>query len=101
MAKIYPINSSIDTVQDVKDQFIRFDRDYYPDEVYQFILDTLEQAECTSESTELDVIAWCCELSETTLTDSDFDELDDLADHLNDRTTVICADAKTVYHLVY
>ena len=112
MAKIYPINSSIDTMQDVKDQFIRFDRNYYPDEVYQFILDTLnEQAECTSEPVELDVIAWACDLTKSTITDPEFCDRDgtlmyETADELADdfisyHTTVICTDGDSVWHLTY
>ena len=104
---------TLDNASDVKDRFQAFGRDYYPFEVYQAILDyELELADCTGQSHALDVIAWCCDLSETTLTESnpessaaedDLYTLDELANRLRDETTVLYVDegTETVYHLAY
>ena len=98
---------TLDNARDVKERFQAFDRDCYPLEVYQAILDyELELADSSGQSRALDVIAWCCDISETTLesnTDDDLYTLDDLADRLREETTVLYVDegTETVYHLVY
>ena len=107
---------TLDNARDVKDRFQAFDRDCYPLEVYQAILDyELELADGIGQSRALDVIAWCCDISETTLEsenrpllESNADEDDlytlaDLADRLRDKTTILFADESTgtVYHLAY
>ena len=99
---------TLDTARDVKERFQAFDRDSYPLEVYQAILDyELELAEGIGQSRALDVIAWCCDISETDL-ESNTDEDDlytlaDLAARLREETTVLYVDedSETVYHLVY
>ena len=59
---------TLDTARDVKDRFQAFDRDCYPLEVYQAILDyELELADSSGQSRALDVIAWCCEIQATTI----------------------------------
>ena len=102
---------TLDSAYDVKDRFKAFDRDYYPLAVYQAILD----ADCSGQSRALDVIAWCCDLSETTLAsanrpliergadEDDLYTLDDLADRLRAETTVLYVDedTETVYYLAY
>ena len=99
---------TLDTARDVKDRFQAFDRDSYPLEVYQAILDYEEElAEGIGQSRALDVIAWCCDISETTLAskadEDDLYTLADLADRLRDETTVLYVDegTETVYHLAY
>ena len=99
---------TLDNARDVKDRFHDFGRDYYPLEVYQAILDYEEElAEGIGQSRALDVIAWCCDISETDL-ESNTDEDDlytlaDLAARLREETTVLYVDedSETVYHLVY
>ena len=107
---------TLDNARDVKDRFHDFGRDYYPLEVYQAILDYEEElAEGIGQSRALDVIAWCCDISETDLEsenrpllESNTDEDDlytlaDLAARLREETTVLYVDedSETVYHLVY
>ena len=99
---------TLDTARDVKDRFQAFDRDCYPLELYQAILDyELELADSIGQSRSLDVIAWCCDISETTLEskagEDDLYTLADLADRLRDETTVLYVDegTETVYHLAY
>ena len=104
---------TLDNARDVKDRFHDFGRDCYPLEVYQAILDYEEElAEGIGQSRALDVIAWCCDLSETTIAEynkyhatceDDLYTLADLADRLREETTVLYVDedSETVYHLVY
>ena len=107
---------TLDSAHEVKDRFKTFDRDYYPLDVYQAILDAEDAlAECSGQSRALDVIAWCCNLSETTLAsanrpliergadEDDLYTLDDLADRLRAETTVLYVDedTDTVYYLAY
>ena len=104
MPKIYPLSASIDNAQDVKEQFIRFNRDYYPNEVYQFIFDELiTQADCTGGHVELDVISWACDLASTALTETTFDDLDELVNYLNGSTTVLYVDEddNNVWYIAY
>ena len=104
---------TLDNASDVKERFQAFDRDCYPLEVYQAILDyELELADSSGQSRSLDVIAWCCDISETTIAEynkyhatceDDLYTLADLADRLRDETTVLYVDegTETVYHLAY
>ena len=106
------VTQTADNAYHIQDAFRRLDRDCYPLGVYQAIYDYINDIH-GDEPYHLDVIAWCCDLSETTLGDlsdldgfddlDDHDALDDLADRLQDETTVLYvdADAKTVYHLAY
>ena len=98
----------------IQDAFQAAGRDDYPQGVYDAIFDYINYTRGDDEVYHLDVIAWCCDISETTITDNYFDDLDDyfdnyfddiddLADRLRCETTVlyIDADAGTVYHLAY
>ena len=98
----------------IQDAFHAAGRDDYPQGVYDAIFDYINYTRGDDEVYHLDVIAWCCDISETTITDNYFDDLDDyfdnyfddiddLADRLRCETTVlyIDADAGTVYHLAY
>ena len=101
---------TLDNAREVKDHFKAFDRDYYPLDVYQAILDI---AECSGQSRALDVIAWCCDIITTDLTgvnrplverglsDDDLYTFDDLVAELDSKTTILFADetSGTVYHL--
>ena len=104
---------TLDNARDVKERFQAFDRDYYPLEVYQAILDyELELADGIGQSRALDVIAWCCDISETTIAEynkyhatceDDLYNFDDLVADLARKTTILFADedSETVYHLAY
>ena len=95
----------------IQDAFRAAGRDDYPLGVYEAIFDFINYTRGGDEVYHLDVIAWCCDISETTLTDNYFDnysdnhfeDIDDLADRLRRETTVLYvdADAGTVYHLAY
>ena len=107
------VTQTADNAYHIQDAFRRLDRDCYPLGVYEAIYDYINDTHGEDEAYELDVIAWCCDLSETTLGDlsdldgfddlDDYDALADLADRLHSETTVLYvdADAKTVYHLAY
>jgi hypothetical protein len=49
------------TAEDLKEEFIKFDRDYYSLEACQRIIEYFDEWE---EPTELDIIALCCEFTE-------------------------------------
>ena len=101
------VTQTADNADHIQDAFRRLDRDCYPLGVYQAIYDYINDTHGEDEAYELDVIAWCCDLSETTLDDlddrDDRDNLDDLADYLRSATTVLYVDedTKTVYYLAY
>lgn len=61
MARIYPYGSEITHGGDVWRAFQNYDRDYYPQEVYDYIYDCLDD-QSTDDVVELDVIAWCCDM---------------------------------------
>lgn len=66
MARIYPYGSEITCGSDVWQAFQNYDRDYYPQEVYDYIYDCLNDAYGDDDVVELDVIAWCCNISQET-----------------------------------
>ena len=110
------VTQTADNAHHIQDAFRRLDRDCYPLGVYQAIYDYINDTHGEDEAYHLDVIAWCCDLSETTMDDidgfDDLDDLDDLDDHdalsdLADRlqyyTTVLYVDydAEVIYHLAH
>ena len=103
------VTQTADNACHIQDAFRAAGRDDYPQGVYEAIFDFIHNTRGRDEVYHLDVIDWCCNLSETTLTDNYFDDLDDLddlgdlADRLRRETTVLYvdADAGTVYHLAY
>ena len=107
------VTQTADNAYHIQDAFRRLDRDGYPLEVYQAIYDYINETHDADAVYELDVIAWCCDLSETTLDalsapeqnadEDDLYTLDDLADYLHDVTTVLYVDydAEVIYHLAY
>ena len=101
------VTQTADNAYHIQDAFRRLDRDCYPFEVYQAIYDYINDTHGDDEVYELDVIAWCCDLRETTLDDPDnldaFSDLDDLADYLRSATPVLYVDydAEVIYYLAY
>ena len=101
------VTQTTDNAYHIQDAFRRLDRDDFPLGVYQAIYDYINDTHGDDEVYEPDVIAWCCDLSETTLDDLDdrdaLNDLDDLADYLGSATTVLYVDedTKTVYYLAY
>ena len=84
-------------VNDIKEAFAKYNRDYYPMNVYQFILDTLESSE--DDFIKLDVIAWACDISQIDLNESEFDDMDELVYNLGSNNTIICDNGETVWYL--
>ena len=107
------VTQTADNACHIQNAFHAAGRDDYPQGVYDAIFDYINYTRGDGEVYHLDVIAWCCDISETTLTDNyfdnynyfdnHFDDIDDLADRLRCETTVLYvdADAGTVYHLAY
>ena len=121
------VTKTADNACHIQDAFRAAGRDDYPLGVYEAIFDFINYTRGGDEVYHLDVIAWCCDISETTITDNYFDsdsdnyfdsdsdnysdnyfdnhydDLADLVDRLHRETTVLYADADagTVYHLAY
>ena len=96
------VTQTADTAYHIRNAFRRFERDEYPLEVYQAIFDMINETRGEHETYELDVIAWCCDLSESKLcNNSEFDDTETLAKHLQDYTAVLYYDNETVWHLSY
>ena len=104
------VTQTADNADHIQDAFRSANRDGYPLGVYQAIYDYINDTHGEDEAYHLDVIAWCCDLSETTLDDPELnaDEfglhtLDDLADYLRSATPVLYVDyeAEVIYHLAY
>ena len=109
------VTQTADNAYHIQDAFRLVGRDHYPLGVYEAIFDFIDDTHGDDEPYHLDVIAWCCDLSETTLESEnrpllergadeyDLYTLDDLTDRLRDETTVLYVDedTETVYHLAY
>ena len=98
------VTQTADNAYHIQDAFRSANRDGYPLGVYQAIYDYINDTHGEDEAYHLDVIAWCCDLSETTLDhNAEFEGVEALADHLRDVTTVLYVDydTETVYHLAY
>lgn len=96
------VTQTADNAYHIKDEFRRFDRDCYPFPVYQAIYDYIQETYGEDEVYELDVIAWCCDLSETKLSDHpEFETREELMEYLQDRTMVLCYGDESVYHMAY
>ena len=72
---LYPYGSAIESGEDLKNFFVNYDRDNYPDGFYDALYDYLVDVSCDSEAYEVDVIGLCCDIRETTL--SEIDDVDD------------------------
>ena len=80
----------IATADDVKKKFAELNRDNYPTQVYQFVLDY----HTDTQGPILDVLAWCCDLAYTPVESEYFAELDE-------KTVVICTDDNGAWHMSY
>ena len=60
----------IATADDVKRKFAELDRDTYPDEVYQYILDS----HLETQTPVIDVIGWTCDVMYTDADDAYYDD---------------------------
>jgi len=109
------VTQTADNAYHIQDAFRRLDRDCYPLGVYEAIYDFIQETRGEEEAYELDVIAWCCDISETDLEsenrplrergldDDDLYTLDDLVSDLERKTTILFVDedAEVIYHLAY
>ena len=88
--------------QYIQDALRRLGRDYYPFGVYEAIYYLIQETHGEDEVYKLDVIAWCCDLSESELCNNpEFEDTEALAEHLRGYTIVLYYDDETVYHLAY
>ena len=91
------ITKTANNLHCIKEMFAKYNRDNYPNEVYQFILDSLESSD--ADFVKLDVIAWACDISQTELEYSGYEDMDELLYNLENNSTVICDDGETVWYL--
>jgi hypothetical protein len=56
---------TIDTASELRQEFVKYDRDYYSFEFYKAVMDYFDDV--SNEPTELDVIAICCDFNEMTV----------------------------------
>lgn len=91
------ITKTANNLHDVKEMFAKYNRDSYPNAVYQFILDALESGD--GDFVKVDVVGWACEITETSLAGSEFEDIEELAYNIGKHGTVICDDGETVWHL--
>ena len=91
------ITKTANNLHDVKEMFAKYNRDNYPNAVYQFILDALESGD--GDFVKVDVVGWACDISQTSLSDTEFDDIDELVYNLENNSSVICHDETTVWHL--
>lgn len=68
---LFAYHDTIDTADGVKRKFADLNRDTYPDQVYQYILDH----HIETETPVIDVIGWCCSLMFTPIDDAYYDEV--------------------------
>ena len=81
-------HDSIVTANDIKRKFADLDRDTYPDEVYQYILDY----HLETQMPVIDVIGWACDIM---YTEVDSEYYDDTCRN----STIIHHDEGGVWHL--
>ena len=91
------ITKTANNLHEIKEMFAKRNRDNYPNAVYRFILDTLESGD--GDFVKVDVVGWACDISQTDLADTEFDDIDELVYNLGKSTTVIYEDGETVWHL--
>lgn len=70
---------------DMQKEFKAFDRDNFSLDGYQALLDLFEECDC-GKNTDLDVIAICCEFTESTIEDiyDDYSNIERIADTKDD-----------------
>ena len=101
------VTKTADNAYHIRDAFRSYNRDYYPMGVYEAIYDYIQETYGGDDVYDLDVIAWCCDISETSLSESaDGDELytlDDLVSTIADETSILYVDEdnEIVYHFAY
>lgn len=88
MSKLFAYHDVIATADDVKKKFAELNRDNYPMEVYQYILDVHTE----TENPVIDVIAWACDISYTPDDDEYYDDV-----CVNEH--VICTDDYGVWYM--
>lgn len=86
---------------DMQREFKDYDRDYFSLDGYQALLDLFEECDC-GKNTDLDVIAICCDFSESDPADiideySNIDKINECRDESNDIDVDALMDALNYY----
>ena len=111
---IFPTQATINSGADLKQAFAQMGRDTgnAPEAYYDALFEVIEEHASGEAHYQLDIIAWDCEVTYTTLTDTyikpdmyaddvENPTTEELANYLQDLTTIIYYDEETVYHFVY
>ena len=99
------VDKSLDTAKEIKECFGRYNRDYFPLPVYEFILNYY--ADWKEEYIELDPTYWCNKISAKSLSQfrawegNDKLQLKDFIKELEKHTTVITTDVTNTVEMVY
>lgn len=96
-----------DTAQNgyhIQDAFIRFDRDYFPYQVYDALYDLIEQTYGDDEVYELDVIALCCDIQQEVVDPNAIGadgDIDKIAERIAEMASVLYVDRadNTIYYI--
>ena len=98
---IFPTHATIDSGSDLKQAFADMGRDTgnLPVAYYDALFEIIEEHASGEEHYKLDIIAWDCDTTYTTLGEETNTE--ELAGYLQGYTTVIWYDESTVYHFAY
>lgn len=97
-------NIVLNNARGIKKAFADMGRDYFPIEVYEWIYDYHQDY---NDNDKLDVIAWCCDITSTTLDEwNDYNDkkvfsIRGLVKKLEYETTVIHYDNNEVWHIAY
>ena len=96
------IIKTIETANELRNEFITYDRDYYTFEAYEAMIQYLEEI---GENYELDVIALCCDFNEDTIeeirSNYGLDNEDDVLEYLNYNTYAIETDEDKILYIAF
>ena len=111
------VTQTADNAYHIRDAFRSYNRDDYPMGVYAAIYDYIQETHGDGDAYALDVIAWCCDISETDLESANqplralgFDDgdgvlftLDSLVSAIEYHTIILYVDGdnEIIYHFAY
>jgi len=96
------IIKTIETVSELRNEFIAYNRDHYTYEAYETMIQYFEEI---GENYELDVIALCCDFNEDTIeeirSNYGLDDEDDVLEYLNYNTYAIETDEDKILYIAF
>jgi hypothetical protein len=96
------IIKTIETSNELRNEFIAYDRDYYSYEAYEAIIDYFESL---GENWELDVISICCDFNESTAEEIrgyyNIDEDIEVLEYLNNNTYAVETEDDKILYIAF